>query len=348
VSSALLEVPTGILSDMVGRRRTVIYGAFTSLVSVICYAIGGGYWVLLLGAIAEGAQRALFSGNNDALLHDTLSELNEQGDYHVQLGRVSSAYQVALAISAIAGSALAAWSFAAVMWLSVVPKLVMVALSFRFVEPQHHHAVADNPFAHLREALAQFARNPRLRWLTLANVIGFGAGEADFQLRTVFIESLWPLWAIGVARSIANVSAAASFYFAGSWIKRFGERRLLFGGMAISDLMNAAALVWASVFSPVIMGSTSIFFGVNTVSVNTIMQRHFTDAQRSTMGSLTAFGGSICFAVLSVSLGWLADEVGVRNALLVITAIAATRLVFFALGLRRAAPLIAATPQGAD
>ncbi|GAB4512234.1 MAG: MFS transporter [Anaerolineae bacterium] len=335
LSAALLEVPTGIFSDMIGRRRTVIVGAVASLGAVTCYAIGGTYWVLLMGAFLEGLERALFSGNNDALLHDTLAELDQRGDYQVQLGRVSSAYQFALAISAVAGGVIAAVSFGAVMWLSVLPKVMMVALSLRFIEPAVHSAASGNVFGHLKEALRQFAINPRLRLLSIAQIIMFGAGETAFQFRPVFIESLWPLWAIGVARAVSNMTAAFSFFFAGDLLKRFGERPLIYGGNALSEFINTVALIWPTVLSPLLMGSTSIFYGVNTVSQNGLMQREFTDAQRATMGSLTAFGGSLFFAVFSLLLGWLADVMGVRNALIIATLFGTTRLIFYWLAFRR-------------
>ena len=331
LAAAALEVPTGIISDRIGRKRTVIYGAVGGLASVTCYAIGGTYWMLLVGAIFDGLARALFSGNNDALLHDTLAEMGARDDYQHQLGRVSSAYQIALAVSALIGSILAAISFPLVMWLSVLPKVAMVGVSLRFVEPNIHTDESGNLFAHLKEALRNIIRNPRLRMLSMGQIIGFGLGEASFMFRTVFIEMLWPLWAIGVARMISNVCAATSFYFAGSLLKRFGERKLLFGGMILSEFTNLTALIFASVVSPVFMGATSIFFGVNTVSLNGMMQREFSDAQRATMGSVTAFGGSLLFAALSVMLGWLADAIGVREALIIANILAFTPLIFFRL-----------------
>ncbi len=335
LSSALLELPTGIISDMIGRRWTLIVGALASLSAVICYAIGGHYWVLLIGATFEGLERALFSGNNDALLHDTLAEVDQRETYQAHLGRVSSAFQIALAVSAVVGGMISAVSFALVMWLSVIPKVIMVVLSFRFVEPRIHTETSDNFVVHLREAMRHFADNPRLRMLALAQMLAQGLGEATFQFRTVFIEMLWPLWAIGIARAVSNVGAAFSFYFAGNLLRRFGERKLLFGGITISELMNVVALVWASAVSPILMGATSLFFGVNTVAKNGLLQREFTDSQRSTMGSLTALGGSLMFALFAWVLGWLADEIGVVNALLVGTVVGTSRLLFFWLAFRR-------------
>jgi MFS family permease len=81
VSSAILELPTGIFSDMIGRKNTVVAGAVFSFFSVLCYAFGGSYWMLFMGALLEGTGRAFYSGNNEALLHDSLSESHSESDY---------------------------------------------------------------------------------------------------------------------------------------------------------------------------------------------------------------------------------------------------------------------------
>lgn len=337
LSAAIFELPTGIFSDLIGRKWTVVAGAVASLGAAVFYAAAAVYSVLLIGAVLEGLARSLYSGNNSALLYDTLAENGEQADYQVHLGRTSSMYQFALAISALAGGVLAAISFSLVMWLSVIPRLLMVMVSLRFIEPQVHKAESTNIYSHLREAFQNILRNPRLRLLNIGQIISYSVGEAAFQFRTVFIEMLWPLWAIGAARMISNIMAAVSFYFAGPLLKRFGEKRLLFGGIALSQVTNGVALLLQNVFSPVLMGATSIFFGVNTVSLNGMMQREFTDAQRSTMGSLTAFGGSLGFAVCSLIVGWLADTIGVRDALIVATLASSTSLIFFRLAFRETA-----------
>jgi MFS family permease len=334
LSAAIFEVPTGIFSDRAGRRYTLIAGAAASLASVTCYALGGSYLMLIAGAACGGLARSLFSGNNDALLYDTLSELDQRSEYSTHLGRVSSAYQLALAISALLGGLLATLSFALVLWLSVIPKVLMVGLSFRFLEPKIHIEKSANIFAHLRQALSNIIKNRRLRLLSIGEVIGLSVGEADFLFRTVFIETLWPLWAIGMARTISNITAAMSFYFAAWLHKRFGEKRILFGGIALSNLTNIVSIVWASALSPALMGATSIFFGVNTIALNSMKQREFSDAQRSTMGSLTAFGGSLLFAAVSTLIGWLADQIGVHFALLVSTSLCMLPLAFYWLAFR--------------
>ena len=74
ISSAIFELPTGLISDKQGRVKTLILGAIAFIISAIFYAIGFNYWILFVGAIFQGLGRSFYSGNNDALLYDNLIE----------------------------------------------------------------------------------------------------------------------------------------------------------------------------------------------------------------------------------------------------------------------------------
>jgi MFS family permease len=144
VSAALFEIPTGIFSDKIGRKNTIILGAFSGLFTTIFYAIGYSYWILFLGAIFEGLSRSFYSGNNDALLHDILKANGKETSYGHYLGRINAMFQAALAIATVAGSILANWSFGWVMWLSVLSQLICFVISFLIVEPKNFYGIIKN------------------------------------------------------------------------------------------------------------------------------------------------------------------------------------------------------------
>ncbi len=317
LAQSVFELPTGIFSDMIGRKWTVVCGAVAGVFALTFYATGGTYLALLLGAIGEGLGRAFYSGNNEALLYDTLGEIDQRGEYKDYLGKISSMYQFALAISALIGSFLAAISFQVVMWVSVIPMALALLVSLRLLEPRAYAASSTNVYAHLATALRDFAHNPRLRLLSIAGILSYAIGEAAWSFRSAFVALLWPIWAIGVGQMIGNVTAALSFYFAGRLIRRFGEFRLLVGGMSFSEVVNLFGLLVPTVFSPALMASNSIFYGVNEVAKGNLIQQEFSDAQRATMGSLNSLVGSLTFALLSFLLGALADAIGVIPALVI-------------------------------
>jgi len=318
LSSALLEVPTGIFSDLIGRKKTLIFGAFAGTLSIIFYAIGGNYFFLVIGAVFEGLSRALYSGNNTALLYDTLAKTQEQTEYSTFLGKTSSMFQIALAVSAIAGSIVANWSFSWVMWLSVIPQIICIIIGFKISEPQAQSQKSSNVFIHTKKAIKHFIKNKQLRLLSLASIIGYALGESSYQFRSAFVNLLWPLWAVGAAQALSNIGAAISFYFSGKLIKKFKEFKILIFTNIYSRFINIISLAIPTVFSPALMSATSLFYGFSSTAKENLFQKEFSAHQRATMGSLNSLFGSIAFAFVSFLLGLFADKIGPAKALLII------------------------------
>ena len=227
ISSALFEVPTGVYSDMIGRKKTLVWGALFSLMAVILYALGKSYYFLALGAVVEGVAYALYSGNNDALLMHSLIDKNQKAEYAKYYGKVNSFVYWASAVVAVLGGVLANFSFSLVMWLSVIPVFLAFVVSFFVIEPKTTEK-SGNIYAHLKDSLVLFKTNYSLRMLSLSKIVGYARGEAGYQFRAAFINSVWPIWAVGFEKMITNVVAALSSYFAGKIIKRFKPKKYSF------------------------------------------------------------------------------------------------------------------------
>ncbi len=317
VVSALMEVPTGILSDRLGRKKTIIAGSICSVSMMVFYALGWSYWTLVIGAVFEGLGRAFYSGNNDAFLHEVLVEHGQQDEYDHYLGRVSSLFQVALAISALLGSVIASFSFSWLLWLSVIPQAAKLVLSFWFVEPPRIK-FEGNVYAHLGTAIKLFWTNRKLRLLSLASMLGFAFGESAYQFRSAFVNTVWPLWAIGFSKLLSNVGAAVGYYFSDRILKKIPAPKFLLLTSIYSKIIHYAALLVPNITSPALMATTSVYFGVGEVAESTLQQREFSNEQRATMASLVSFGGSLLFAVFSLFLGLVADRWSPREGLLIL------------------------------
>lgn len=64
------EVPTGILADMMGRKKIFSVSLIGNILSSICLIAGGGKVFLFLGIMSAGLSRAFASGSLDALYVD--------------------------------------------------------------------------------------------------------------------------------------------------------------------------------------------------------------------------------------------------------------------------------------
>ncbi|PIQ73422.1 hypothetical protein COV58_02635 [Candidatus Roizmanbacteria bacterium CG11_big_fil_rev_8_21_14_0_20_36_8] len=322
LSDAFFEVPTSILSDRVGRRYTIILGSCARVVAFIFYAIGLSYWFLVIGAILEGVSRAFYSGNNEAFLYDTLADDGKEGEYKEHLGKTSSHEFNGLTLSAVIGGLIASISFTYVMWLAVLSQVIMLIVSFQFIEPRLRHKENTNIYAHLHEALTLFMTNKKLRLLSLASILANSLDELAYQFRGAFYNTIWPIWAIGFANIVSNVGASAGLYFSGKILNKMKSETAKLLQSLFDKFINIISLVFPTILSPILMSSTSFLYGVGVVAENELRQREYANNQRATMNSLISLGRSIGAALMTVILGRAADIFGPRRALLMMVFLA--------------------------
>ncbi len=317
LSQAFLEVPTGVVSDYIGRKKTLIVGSFFSFLSVVLYAFGMNFWILAAGALFEGLSRALFSGTSSALLYESLKEEGQEARYHDVLGKTSAMFQWALGVSATLGGFVAFHSMAMAVWLSVIPRFLCFVLCWWFEEPKCVVRTQESLIHTLRNAVVAFKCNWKLRLISLADIVSFSFGEAAHELQAAFYKMLVPVWAIGFIRTCSNVFAGLSFWFSGTIIDRLGHGRSLMCGSLYFTVVGFVALIFPTPFSPWLMTTTSLAFGVSMTARGDLMNQEFTDKQRATMGSVVSLAGSICYALVAVGLGYIADLTSPIIALLV-------------------------------
>ncbi|KKU45337.1 MAG: hypothetical protein UX64_C0031G0008 [Microgenomates group bacterium GW2011_GWC2_46_7] len=318
LASAIFEVPTGIWSDRMGRRGTIILGSWVRVLAYIFYALGFSYWWLVGGAILEGLSRAFYSSNNNTFLYDTLADNNLVHKYHEFLGKASSMEHLALAISAGLGGLIAHYSFSWLLWAAVSSQLLLLIISYQFDSPLTRSPQTTNLYTHIKEALQLFIKNRKLRLLSLASIIDFSFGEITYQFQGAFFLTIWPVWAIGLANILSDVGASISYYFSGYLIRKLTALKVLILDCTVGYSLAIIGLLLGNRASPVIMSSGSLLYGSGMVAESHLMQQEFTDHQRTTMGSLNSLAGNIGFALMSLILGGLADNLGPRIAMLIL------------------------------
>lgn len=314
IAQAALELPTGIFSDMVGRKRTIILGSVCAVLAYLLYAAGSTFWVFLLGSILEGTRRAFFSGNNNAYLHNLLSEAHEEQQYHHYYGKLNSAVGVAMFVAALSSGFLAAWSIHFFMWINLLPQLLALATAFFLIKIAQQEKTETNIYAHLREAVLEIKQNLNLRYLSLSQILG-GGGLAAYEYQAAVYAAVWPTWAVGVARAIQEGAVVPSFWYAGKVIDRLGVVKTLAASWITSTLGNVLAALAQSVFSPLFVMASLPLYGASDTAEQQLLQHEFTEKQRATIASLNSLGNSITFAVVLYLCGIIANHYGPFAAL---------------------------------
>jgi MFS family permease len=103
-----LELPTGGLADVLGRRPVVIAGAVLHIGSCLLFATATSFAGFLVGIVALGLGRVLDSGPVEAWYVDTVHRIDPSADVAPGLAKHSAADGGSLALGAVVGGFLPA------------------------------------------------------------------------------------------------------------------------------------------------------------------------------------------------------------------------------------------------
>ncbi|WP_199614090.1 MFS transporter [Paenibacillus alkalitolerans] len=102
----LLELPTGGLSDALGRKRVYLISLVILFISCFFLLISWNFITLAIGTVLFGLARALSSGSIDAWFVDEYNRMEPDGDLQSKLAKAGIYIPLALGLSALIGGIL--------------------------------------------------------------------------------------------------------------------------------------------------------------------------------------------------------------------------------------------------
>ncbi|MFD1157703.1 MFS transporter [Roseovarius aestuarii] len=209
IGTTALEVPSGYLSDRIGRRFTLIASAIAGVLGVLLLSFGGGFAAFALAQVFLGASTAFNSGTDSAVLFESLNAQDRQDEVEAQELKAWRFGFAALALSAVLGGAMSYYSEVLPFLTSALASGAVLVICLKFSEPPHRAGTIPQGsellrLASLRPALTQ----PVLAWLFLLSVLMYGFSHLPFVFGQPFI--LEALADVGLAAEAPVVSGATS------------------------------------------------------------------------------------------------------------------------------------------
>ncbi len=209
VTTTVLEVPSGYMSDRLGRRITLIAATLCGALGSALLAFGDSFATFALAQALLGSAAALASGTDSAILYESLSADGREDDVEAQELRAWRFTFSALALSAVTGGAMALVSGVLPFVAATLAFVGALIVNLRLTEPAH--AGTELPqgaelvrLGSLRAALTE----PVLVWLFALSVVMYGFSHLPFIFGQPFI--LEVLGAAGLAAEAPLVSGAVS------------------------------------------------------------------------------------------------------------------------------------------
>ena len=127
-----LEVPTGILADRYGAKKSFIYASLLYVLSLVVYAVGHSFLLFLVAELIAAFGTALVSGSDSAYVYTFLDKENRVDKFSDVLGKIHSFRLFSQTIAGILGGFVAQFiSLRFTLILTIIPNAasIFVALS---------------------------------------------------------------------------------------------------------------------------------------------------------------------------------------------------------------------------
>lgn len=314
-----LEIPSGYISDILGRRRTLIIGAWFVFFGYSTYAFAGGFWAVLGAEILLAVGSSFISGTDVAMLYDTLAELGRSDQYKRVEGNRQGIGRMMEGASSLVGGLLAVVTLRTPFYYQAAGMLLLVILAYTFVEPQtKRYRVLRGHFHALHEIVAGALRlDVRLRWLiAYSAIVSASTLTAIWLVQPYFTAAGLSIALYGVAWAAMYFIAALVSVYAHRIDELFGAKYLLFSLMLLPLAASLLLAVRVSLWLLVVIPAYQVVRALQNVVVSDYINRSISSETRATLVSAKNFLYRLLFAIIGPFIGAALDAWGVQVAFL--------------------------------
>ena len=336
----LLEVPSGYLSDRVGRRATLLISAVAMGASYALFLLGQDFATFALAQVLLAAGFACLSGSDTSLHFDTLQALGRSDEFAQQQAGWSRNGYLAASAGALLGGAVAVVDLRLAYALSLANAVVLVGLVLAMREPPRGvEGWAGRGFAsQLGQCVAQL-RRPLLAWIFAYVILKVTLEHVPYEFQQPYLANVLdepPTQVLYAPLAAGLVTCVLSFVgaFAAARSIRLRERLGLGGSLlSLAALQSGLIALMALVIHPLVvplLALRNVQTAAATVIVNTEIAPRVPQAQRATYLSLHSLAGRLGYAGVLYGLSILAGDRSIDEPAALTSMLEACALVAFA------------------
>ena len=281
----VVEVPTGVFADRVGRRRSMLAGALAMVVSCLVAVNAQGFAMFAIAEALAAISIALCSGADSAYLYDFLRAHDRAHEYGQREAAASAAHLLGSALAFAGGGVLARVDLTLPYYVTAVVAAATAVVAC-FLDDDRAHATPRRSLrtwgGQVTSALADVGKSPRLLWLIGYSAVVFVLLRATIYLYQPYLDERG-LGTVGKGVLFAGVYvvAAVAAYRTHVLRRRVGEEVLLWAllaALAISFIGLSGAGNGPWMLSLLVV--QAIANGIYSPLTKPLLNREIVDSQR--------------------------------------------------------------------
>ncbi len=318
LSILILEIPSGYLADIFGRRKTLILGALFMPLGIGVYVFTHTFYSFLLAEFIIAVGNSMRSGCDSAFIYDTLIQLEEEDQYKIFEGRSFFYSRIGTAISSVLGGFLAILSLSIPFYANMATSLLMLPLASALIEPQREKLKKISPFKDILRISQHCYTQPRLRSLILFTALIGSTGIIGLWAYFLYYESIGiHIGYFGIIFAAFQISSAVGSKQAHALEKKIGRRNSLF-----IPLLTAPTFLLLGIFKTYLLIPLILFnaflWGFSFPLLMDYINRQIKSEVRATALSVANMTVSLSFVIVSPLFGKLVDGFSLSHAFIIL------------------------------
>lgn len=318
VVAVTLEIPSGYLADVWGRKKCLVMGSILFFAGYVCYSFTGTFAAFIIAEILLGIGQTLVNGADSALLYDTTEYYKKEDQYLKYEGRITMIGNFAEAAAGIFGGLLAVYSFRYPFYGQAIVAFVGIPASFALQGIPALHKIKSTYSQIIGIIRYSLFENKRLCYnIMFSGIIGAATLTMAWFIQPLLIHIDMPTGYFGIIWTLLNLTVGISALYSDRIEKYFGASKtfliILFfivgGYVALAYNLTYWGLIVVFVFY--------IFRGFATPILKGYINQIAASNSRATVLSIRNFVIRLMFAVIAPFVGWLNDFYSLKMALLV-------------------------------
>ncbi len=358
ITTNLFEIPSGLMADSVGRKKSLLFSYVMYIVSYVIFAFGAVFWIFFIAIIFYGIADAFRSGTNKAMIYHYL-EVKGWSDFKVDYyGHTRSCSQLGSALSSLVAAFLVFTTnnYTSIYLYTIVPYVLgflLIASYPKWIDKDIKHKGGQITAG---EVLREFWHTVK-NWTALRYLTNLSLVEAYFKALKDYIQPLikqmalslplvWlatmtdkqkiTVW-IGIVYFVVYILSSYASRHASHLIKLKNDLAfwvngllmfILVLGMGSGLLEHYDRLVWAVVLFMAIFIIHNMRKPISVAYLNKIFRTEIFASGVSTQNQIK----TLLSAAISLGLGAMADWLGVAWAIIGISVILLTFSLFIPVG----------------
>jgi MFS family permease len=320
IATFLFEIPTGVLSDRLGRKKSIIFGSVFLFLGHIAFTYAHSFIAFLTGEMFFAIGFAALSGTVDAFVYDTLLELKQQEKHKLIIGKIYFIGFIAGAMGAIIGGFLAKVSLDFVFYANIVTLIFVPIVALTFVEPNYTKQKPKGAFSEIAIASKKlFFNGSNLKWIILFSSFIYAISQSAYWLYQPYLK-LCEVDLVYFGFIFASFQLIAGF---SSKIAHAIEAKLgILNSLILIDVAVSASLIlmgsFAYAFSFLFIYGQQFSRGVKGVIISDIINKNSQSHYRATMLSLEGFASRVAASISMIVVGYAKGIFGVETTLIIL------------------------------